>query len=427
MAIQKLPQIGFCGLGAMGGGMASNLVKRGFSVHGYDLYSPLVTKLVEAGGHAATSPFAAAQGSDFLILMVVNSAQADTVLFDEKIGAVKGLRRDATIILCSTTAPQYQKDLRAHLDGLAGRPDIKLLDCPVSGGSIRAANGTLSIFSSGADGDLNHAAVVLEAMSDPLYRIPGGISMGSVAKMCHQHQAAVNIIMSSEAMGLAAVAGLNTKDVYEAIIKSKGWSWMFENRGPHMLSNDWLKVHSAVSIIVEDSRIVTQHADAVGFPLALANTALQLYIAGMNAGFTKDDDAGLVRLYLPADKQDAVGKLATESSAVIEEAGITIETIADIMAGVHLASTRECMNFAKYVGMDVELLTDIVARGAGASKMFDFATPSLLTNDLISLKAVPDVEQIRDRLESGLQKARKLQQPMSIAAAALEEFNFYLR
>lgn len=167
--------------------------------------------------------------------------------------------------------------------------------------------------------------------------------MGSVAKMCHQHQAATNIIMVSEAMGLAAMAGLNTKNVFEAVNKSDGWSWMFENRGPHMLANDWLTVHSAVSIILKDVRIVTQHADSVGFPLILTNTAQQLYITGTHAGYTKEDDAGLVRLYLSAEKKDAVGKLAAGPAIESGQVEITTQTIIDIMAGVlyisHLLSS----------------------------------------------------------------------------------------
>jgi len=405
--------------------MARNLAKKGFPITGYDLYQPLVEKLVEAGGKAASSPAIAAQNADFLILMVVNSQQADSVLFDPEIGALPSLRRDATIIICSTTAPQYQKDLRAHLND-AGRPDLRLLDCPVSGGSIRAANGTLSIFSSGPDEDLDNAKVVLEAMSDPLYRIPGGISMGSIAKMCHQHQAALTIILASEAMGLAAAAGLNTKEVFEAVISSKGRTWMFENRVPHMLANDWLTVHSAVSIILKDCRIVTAHADSVGFPLPLENIAQQLYISGTYAGYTREDDAGLVRLYLPSDKQDAVGKLAMQPSATIGKGGINIDTIVDLMAGVCLASARECMEFAKHVGMDLELLSDIIIRGAGASSMFETAVPSMLKHESFSLKVVDGVGDVRDRLQEALQKASKIHQPLPIAAAALQQFYFDL-
>lgn len=252
--------------------------------------------------------------------------------------------------------------------------------------------------------------------------------MGSVAKMCHQHQAATNIIMASEAMSLAAIAGLSTREVYEAIKdkESKGWSWMFENRGPHMLDNDWGTVRSAVSIILKDIRIVTQHADAVAFPLILANMAQQLYIAGTHAGYTKDDDAGLVRFYLPAGKRDAVGRSAKEFNRFDGESGITVETIVDVMAGVHLASTRECLAFAKFVGMDLELLMDIVNRGAGASRMFELAAKSMLMNGEISLRAVAGVEGVRQRLQLGLAKAKIFHQPMPMAAAALEQLNFQL-
>ncbi|ODQ74459.1 hypothetical protein LIPSTDRAFT_70096 [Lipomyces starkeyi NRRL Y-11557] len=328
--------------------------------------------------------------------MVVNNAQADSVLFDPKSGAVRALREGAIIILCSTTPPKYLFELRARLDAV--RPDVRLLDCPVSGGSIRAANGELSIFSAGADEDINYSQTVLKAMAGPLYCIPGGISMGSVAKMCHQHQAATNIIMASEAMGLAAVAGLNTRTVYEQICKSKGRSWMFENRGPHMLANDWRTVHSAVSIILKDNTIVTNHAKEVGFPLVLENTAEQLYITGTHAGFTKDDDAGLVRLYLPSDKKDLVGQLTESATTSVGDADIAVETIIDLFAGVHLASARECMAFAKHVGMELTLLEDIINKGAGASAMFEIAVPQMLCSGILSLKSVKEAVEVRDKL-----------------------------
>ncbi|KAK9485764.1 NAD binding domain of 6-phosphogluconate dehydrogenase-domain-containing protein [Lipomyces starkeyi] len=421
--VSTKPEIGFCGLGAMGGGMATHLIKCGFPVTGYDLYRPLVEKLVAAGGKAASSPAAAAKSAAFLILMVVNSVQADSVLFDPEVGAVPALPQGATIILCSTTPPQYLKDLRKQISKIAIRPDLRLLDCPVSGGSIRAANGTLSIFSSGSNTDLDNAHIVLAALADPLYRVPGGISMGSIAKMCHQHLAVTNIIMASEAMGLAAVAGLNTQAVYDAVMASKGASWMFGNRVPHMLKNDWLTVHSAVSIILKDAGIVTTHAKVSGFPLPLANAAEQLYVAGAFAGFTKLDDAAMVRLYLPAEDSDLVGAL-TKSDGSAED-GVSIETIVDILAGVHLASARECIAFAEHVDMDLELLRDIISKGAGGSAMFDYAVPQMLKAGC-SLKAFKDAKLVRDRLEDALKKASGLRQALPMATTALQQYYFDL-
>lgn len=75
--------------------------------------------------------------------------------------------------------------------------------------------------------------------------------MGSIAKICHQHHVTVNIIMSSDAMALAAVASLNTKQVYDTFVKSQDNGWMFANRVPHILNNEYKAVHSVVTIILK--------------------------------------------------------------------------------------------------------------------------------------------------------------------------------
>jgi 3-hydroxyisobutyrate dehydrogenase-like beta-hydroxyacid dehydrogenase len=84
--------IAFAGLGAMGFGMASHLVKLGHNVTGCDVYEPSLAKFREMGGRTASSPRQAAQGSDFLICMVANAQQAESVLFDSDNGAVQGMR-----------------------------------------------------------------------------------------------------------------------------------------------------------------------------------------------------------------------------------------------------------------------------------------------------------------------------------------------
>lgn len=428
MASSSLPKIAFIGLGAMGGGMARNLAAHSFHITGYDVYTPLVDALVAHGGHAASSPSAACADADFLIFMVVNAAQVDAALFDNSTGALPALRHGATIIVTSTCPPAYLTGLSQKL--ASQQPDVRLLDCPVSGGSVRAANGTLSIFSSGKEEDLHGARVVLEAMAEPLYRIPGGIGMGSVAKMCHQHQAAVNIILASEVMGLAAAAELNSREVFEAVSASQARSFMFENRVAHMLANDYKTVYSAVSIILKDVLIVTEHAKAAGFPLILANMAQQLYIKGGNDGFMKDDDAGLVRMYLPAAKHDLIGDLATNgTSSSTTENAISTNDIVNIMAGVELASSLECLKFAKHVGLDLKLLSDIVIRGAGSSGGFEAVVAPMLKRGTINTSSfssheVAAAKHIRTSFQDALKKAEALGQPTPIATAAMQALYF---
>lgn len=131
------------------------------------------------------------------------------------------------------------------------RADILLIDGPVSGGTVRAAQGNLTILASGTEAALQRANSVLSDMSEKLYIIPGGIGAASNVKMVNQMLAGIHICAASEAMGLAAKARLNTRQVYDIIVGAAGNSWMFENRVPHMLDND-LTPYSALDLFVKD-------------------------------------------------------------------------------------------------------------------------------------------------------------------------------
>jgi 3-hydroxyisobutyrate dehydrogenase len=90
MHSQPSRRVAFAGLGAMGFGMASHLVKTSYHVAGFDVYEPSLTKFQEAGGQISRSPQEAAEEAEFFICMVANSQQVDSVLFDPKNGAAKG-------------------------------------------------------------------------------------------------------------------------------------------------------------------------------------------------------------------------------------------------------------------------------------------------------------------------------------------------
>jgi 3-hydroxyisobutyrate dehydrogenase len=244
--------IAFLGLGAMGFGMATNLVKCGFSVTGFDIYAPTLERFVAAGGKPARTPREAVKGSRYVIFMVATAAQVLSALFDESTGAIHELPRDSTVILCSTGSPEYVPNVRALLDGKYSRSDVELVDAPVSGGTLRAAAGTLTILASGPESSLKSARLVLDAMAGKsLYIIPGGLGAGTKVKMVHQVLAGIHIAMTSEAMGFAAALGLNTRQAFELLKRSEADSWMFDNRVPHMLEDDPV-IYSALNIIVKD-------------------------------------------------------------------------------------------------------------------------------------------------------------------------------
>ncbi|KAH9831288.1 NAD-binding of NADP-dependent 3-hydroxyisobutyrate dehydrogenase [Teratosphaeria destructans] len=417
------PKIGFAGLGAMGGGMAKNLVRNGFEVTGYDVFQPLVDSFLEAGGKAAKSPKDAAIDADFFVSMVANAAQNSALLFDGEDAVVKGLGKGKTFILCSTTPPSFLHEVRKRLDEEAQRPDIKLLDCPVSGGTLRAADGTLSIFSSGPEEHLDEAKEVLDAMSGNLYRM-GPISNGTKTKTVHQLFAATNIITASEAMGLAATVGLNTQAVFEHVRSSDGDSFMFSNRVPHMLNNDWHAL-SALGIILKDTSIVTDTARAEQFPAALANTAHYTYLQGVQAGSLRDDDAKLVQLYLPPPQGDLVHQMGRADVKMRSSHQISQDTIVDLLVGVHLAASVEGMAFCKALGgIESKLMYEIVVKAAGWSRAFEKYLPRLLEKDEWTLADLPEAGDVGRKLREAVDRCAKIGYPVPMAAAALQQFHF---
>lgn len=175
------------------------------------------------------------------------------------------------------------------------RSDIHLIDCPVSGGTVRAAQGKLTILAAGTESALQQGRELLTLLSEKLYIIPGGIGTASNVKMINQLLAGIHIAAAGEAMGLAAKASLNTRQVYDIILTAAGSSWMFENRVPHMLDND-LTPYSALDIFVKDmvSQIISSVSinyhdlikDRALSPLRREHTGFQFHCPRWRNSFT---------------------------------------------------------------------------------------------------------------------------------------------
>ncbi|EFJ29345.1 hypothetical protein SELMODRAFT_440731 [Selaginella moellendorffii] len=261
---QSAAKVAFIGLGAMGFGMASTLVRSGFQVQGYDISEPAMQRFCEIGGSSSSSPAHAAQDASILIVMVTNSDQADAVLFGSN-GAAAVVPEGAVIVICSTVAPGYIRKLDKKLT----ERKLYLVDAPVSGGVARAANGTLTIMAAGSKVAFDKAMPVLSG---------------------------VHIAASAEAMAFAARVGLNTRLVYEVVSHSSGSSWMFINRVPHMLDDDYFP-HSALNIFVKDLGIVLSEGREHVFPLPLAAAAHQQFLLGSSSGYGREDDAAVVKVW----------------------------------------------------------------------------------------------------------------------------------
>ena len=290
MATQNVLAAGVIGLGSMGLGMAQSLVKRGIRVVGFDINAAAVAKLADAGGSGASSVAEVAKGADALLVVVVNAAQTDTVLFGEN-GAAAAMKRGGVIISSATMAPDDARRLAAKAEALG----LLYLDAPISGGAAKAAIGRLTVMASGTQEAFQRARPVLDAIATTVYELGDAAGIGASFKMVNQLLAGVHIAAACEAVTFARKLGLDLPTVYKVITASAGNSWMFENRVPHILDGDYAP-RSAVEIFTKDLGIVSDMGRREKFPLQIAATALQMFLMTAAAGMERDDDASVARM-----------------------------------------------------------------------------------------------------------------------------------
>jgi L-threonate 2-dehydrogenase len=283
--------IAVIGLGAMGLGIAQSLLRRGLPVVGCDPARQAAQRFLAAGGQVADSPARAAQEAGIVISVVVNAAQTELILFGEN-GVGKTMQADAVFLSSATMDPATARRLAQQLEAT----DRHYLDAPISGGPIRAAEGTLTVMASGSSIAFAKARPALGAIASKVYELGDTPGIGAAFKMINQLLAGVHIAAACEAIAFAAKQGLDLTKVHEVITASAGNSWMFENRVPHVLSGDYRPL-SAVEIFVKDLGIVQDMARNERYPVPLAAAALQMFLAASGAGMGRDDDSSLARIY----------------------------------------------------------------------------------------------------------------------------------
>ncbi|KAF3483768.1 3-hydroxyisobutyrate dehydrogenase [Arthroderma uncinatum] len=417
MAITPKPTIGFVGLGAMGFGMATHLIKRGFSVKGFDAWAPTLERFKEAGGIVASCLEDSARGCMYYVCMVASAPQVQSALFDDAKPILNALPQGAVLILCSTVPAAYAQSVRDQLTS-RGRDDISFIDAPVSGGAIRAANGTLSIMAGGSDAALERGKFLLAEMSDEakLYLVPGGVGAGSNMKMVHQVLAGIHILAASEAMGFAARLGLNAEEVRATVISSNAWSWMHENRSPRMLQEDYFPGVSALTIILKDVSIITNSARQYQFPVPLSSTAEQVYVSGLSHGYGAHDDAGMVRMYYP----DPIGKVVTPTTMTPISKAKATNLVVSLLRNIHLCAAAEAVAFARYLKVDMDQFYELVNAAAGGSSMFKSKGAEMIGGvKQAGVQVDRSLSEAISELSAVVQEARDLNCPMYLGAAAL--------
>ncbi|MGZ5204403.1 MAG: L-threonate dehydrogenase [Caldimonas sp.] len=292
--------VALIGLGAMGSGMAASLRRAGYAVHACDARPGAAEAFAREGGVACATPAEAARACGVVISVVVNAAQTEAVLFGEN-GAAAAMRPGGVFVMCSTVDPNVSIAFESRLESLG----LGFLDAPISGGAAKAASAQMTIMGAGKPAAWERCAPLLDAMAAKVYRLGDRAGNGSKVKIINQLLAGVHIAAAAEAMALGLREGVDAQALYEVITHSAGNSWMFENRMAHVLAGDYTPL-SAVDIFVKDLGLVLDTARASKFPLPLASTAHQMFMLASSAGYAREDDAAVIKIFpgieLPAAK-----------------------------------------------------------------------------------------------------------------------------
>lgn len=399
-----MPKVGFIGLGAMGFAMSTHLVRNGFPVIGYDIYTPTLERwqktckqMSDSRATVASSPTEAVKSADVVCLMVANHHHVHSALFEDKVGAVYGLPQGATVIINATIPPTQPSEVRRRLTKEFNRADVKLIDCPVSGGVARSENGTLTMMLAADEDSTLQQPQVREVLTNlsskgaTLYPIPGGLGAGQSAKALNQVMCGIHIVSASEIMGLAAVLGADTQSFFDYIKsgdesqKSKkvvGWTWMLENRGPRILSAD-PAMASATLIINKDVGIIRDEEERVGVELPLLNKAWD-YLQVVMKTDSKADDSVIAQHYL--------GKDSSKRDLVVEQVGKSASNqpelekqVALCNAIIHLNSAYETIKFSEALKLtsaeQKKQWFSIISGAAGGSTIFSDVIPLAFADD----------------------------------------------
>ena len=281
--------VAFIGLGAMGSHMVRHLLAAGHTVRAF-VRRPEAAEAARAmGAEPFFTPAEAARGASVVFTNVTSSEDVREVLLGEQ-GVIHGAAPGTVCVDHSTISPVVTREIAAAL----AERGLEALDCPVSGGTMAAASGKLTIMVGGKLEVLERVLPLLELLGTTITHI-GDNGAGQVAKLCNQIAQVVNIEGIAEAMRFASAQNVDTGRVLQAMSTGMAGSRMLDLMGPKMVSRNFAAGIEA-RLHDKDFGLARAIAEEIGLDLpAMQATSAQLRTLMAN-GWGKDDTSSLLRV-----------------------------------------------------------------------------------------------------------------------------------
>lgn len=282
--------VGIVGIGDMGMGMAKNLLKEGYTVRGFDIDPVRLENFAKEGGVACANCAGVASGSDAVFVMVLNAAQANSVIFGDA-GLSKSLRPGSTVILTATIGKKPVEEFAAKLADMG----INMIDSGVSGGQFGAAAGTLTMMVAAKKEVFDANYPILDAVGKDIFHVGEKPGMGQVVKACMQVVVGCEFAAVFESLVLGAKAGVDPETLANVINSSVAASPLIKNCAQKILDRTFVGTGSAIGTYYKDVCITMDLAKESGVPMFTTSQVQQLFQAGITK-FPKEDNWSVVKI-----------------------------------------------------------------------------------------------------------------------------------
>jgi len=284
-------KIGLVGVGTMGRGMVKNLLEAGFGVMIYARSPEKVQDVVQAGATLADSIKAVAENCDIIITMVPNTPEVEEVILGEN-GLLTGAKSGTIIVDMSTINPATSRKVAAR----CAEKGVAFMDAPVSGGSVGAETGTLTIMAGGDEATFERCLPAFKAMGreDAIYHI-GPVGSGEVVKIINNVLGATIAAITSQAMVMGVKAGVDPEVIAEVVGKSSGANWQLSGAFPRNVFSGAFKPGFFTALMNKDIGLALELGNELGVPITVAEEARKLYFAAIEAGYGRDDYTSIIR------------------------------------------------------------------------------------------------------------------------------------
>ncbi len=287
-------KIGFIGLGRMGLPMAYNLLRAGYDLTVHNRSQEKVRQIADAGATAATSTAEVVANCDIVLACLPDVATCETVLLGEN-GALPNARPGQVIVDHSTVGAATSKACAAAAESHGAM----FLDAPISGGTERAADGTLTIMAGGPPEAYARAQPVFDVMG-AVVRHVGPNGSGTAAKLVNQLLVGVHKVAAAEAMLLAAKSGADPALVFELVNSGWGQSFVLGRNAPAMLDRDFDGIRTQLRVFLKDLGLIQEMARDLDTPIPGGDLAYRLFHEAVEQGLGDLDGAAIV---LPMEEQ----------------------------------------------------------------------------------------------------------------------------